>query len=327
MTERALVDRLDETIDTVIARADATGALRDPELAPLARIAADLRHYPSPDFKARLRARLERRTTMTAATPTMTAVREGFTTVTPYIRVPEAGLADFLAQVFDAQETFSGSGGGGGMHREVRVGDSMVMIGEGGAGGGDVMPIRPVAFHVFVNDVDAAYARAIAAGATPLGEPEDRPYGERSGYVADRFGNRWFIATALGPQSVASALRTVTPFIYAPRAADYIEFMREALGAVEEIRHEEGGQFRYGRLRIDDAAIELSEGDALPGSYMLYVADPDTRYERAVAAGATSIMPLTDQPYGRVGGVEDALGNQWFFSRPGSNESQRRAEP
>jgi uncharacterized glyoxalase superfamily protein PhnB len=314
MTERPLIDRLDETIDQVIARADATGALRDPEVAPLARIGADLRHYPSPDFKARLRAQLERSTTMTAAS-TMTAVREGFTTVTPYIRVPEAGLADFLAQVFDAQETFSGHGGGGGMHREVRVGDSMVMIGEG-VGGGGGMPIRPMAFHVFVQDVDATYQRAVAAGATSLGEPADRPYGERSGYVADRFGNRWFIATAIGPHSVASALRTVTPFIYAPRAADYIVFMREALGAVVEARHEEGGKFLYGRLRIDDAAIELSEGEALPGSYMLYVADPDARYERAIAAGATSIMPLMDQPYGRVGGVEDALGNQWFFTRP-----------
>src|SRR5438128_1353737 len=121
-----------------VARRDATAALRDPELAPLARIAADLRHYPSPEFKASLRAQLERRASMTAVT---TAIRQGFTTVTPYIRVREAGLVDFLAQVFDARETFSGRGSGGGMHREVRVGDSMVIIGEGDVGGG-VMPIR-----------------------------------------------------------------------------------------------------------------------------------------------------------------------------------------
>ena len=87
------------------------------------------------------------------------AVREGFTTVTPYIRVGKEGLVDFLVQVFDAQETFSGRGGGGGMHRELRIGDSMLMIGEGGADAAGVMPIRPVAFHVFVKDVDATLAR------------------------------------------------------------------------------------------------------------------------------------------------------------------------
>jgi PhnB protein len=315
MAERALTDRLDETIDAIVARGDATAALRDPELAPLARVAADLRHYPSPDFKARLRAQLQRRTTMTEVL-TETGIREGFTTVTPYIRVSEVGLVDFLAQVFDARETFSGRGGGGGMHREVRVGDSMVMIGEGVAGAGGVMPIRPVAFHVFVKDADATFTRAIAAGATSLGEPADRPYGERSGFVKDRFGNHWYISTPLGPQSVAGALRTVTPFLHAQGAAIYDEFLQRALGAIEEMRHDEGGQLRYARLRIGDGAIELGEGEPMPGSFLLYVGDPDARYRQALAAGATSVMSPTDQPYGRIGGVQDSWGNQWFFSRP-----------
>jgi len=315
MAERPLTDRLDETIDAIVTRGDATFALRDSELAPLARVAADLRHCPSPVFKARLRAQLQRRTTMTAIS-TESGVREGFTTVTPYIRVREAGLADFLAQVFDAQETFSGSGGGGGMHREVRIGDSMIMIGEGVAAAGGGMPIRPVAFHVFVKNADATFKRAIAAGAVSLGEPTDRSYGERAGFVRDPFGNHWYIAMPLGPQSLAHSLRTVTPSILVRAAADYHEFLKQALGAVEEMRHDEGGQLRYARLRIGDAAIELGEGDPMPGSFLLYVSDPDDRYQRALAAGATSIMPMTDQPYGRMGGVEDATGNQWYFSRP-----------
>jgi uncharacterized glyoxalase superfamily protein PhnB len=312
MAERALTDRLDETIDAIVRRRDATAALRDPELAPLARVAADLRHYPGPDFKARLRAKLRRRTIMTVSATT--TIREGFTTVTPYIRVREAGLIDFLAQVFDAHETFSGRGSGGGLHREVRVGDSMVIVGEGGAAG--VMPIRPMAFHVFVEDVDATFERALAAGATSLGEPADRAYGERSGFVADPFGNHWYIATALGPGSVASALRTVTPFLHATRAAEYDEFLKRALGAIEEARHDEGGHLRYARLRIGDSAIELGEGEPMPGSFLLYVGEPDARYQQALTAGATSIMSPTDQPYGRISGVEDALGNQWFFSKP-----------
>jgi len=135
MAERRLTDRLDETVDAILRRGDATGALRDRELAPLARVAADLRHYPSPDFKARLRAQLEsqieRKPIMTtvAATP---SVREGFSTVTPYIRVSQEGLVDFLTKVFDAEETFSGRGGGGGMHREVRIGDMLRVVNDGG---------------------------------------------------------------------------------------------------------------------------------------------------------------------------------------------------
>src|SRR5215470_4008502 len=111
MAEHALADRVNEIVDRIVARGDATAALRDPEVAPLARIAAELRHYANPDFKARLRASLHRRTTMTA-TMTTEAVREGFTTVTPYIRVASEGLVAFLASAFGAVETFAGRGGG-----------------------------------------------------------------------------------------------------------------------------------------------------------------------------------------------------------------------
>jgi len=228
---------------------------------------------------------------------------------------------DFLVQVFDAHETFSGRGGGGGMHREVRVGDSMVMIGEGVAGVGGVMPIRPTEFHVFVKDADATFRRAIAAGGTSLGEPADRPYGERSGFVRDPFGNHWYISRPLGPESVAGALRTVTPFLHADGAAEYNEFLQQALGATEEMRHEEGGTLRYARLRIGDGVVELGEGEPMPGSFLVYVSDPDARYQQALAAGATSVMPPTEQPYGRIAGVQDSRGNQWFFSRPATASS------
>lgn len=323
MADRPLTDRLDEIVDAVVAHRDATAALRDPELAPLARIAADLRYYPSPDFKARLRAQFERRPNMTAVS-TAAAIREGFSTVTPYIRVREAGLVSFLAQVFDATETFSGRGGGGGMHREVRVGDSMVMIGEGTGGG--VMPVRPVAFHVLVKDADDTFTRAIAAGARSLGEPADRSYGERSGFVADPFGNHWYVSTPIGPASLAGAARTVTPVLHVQGAADYAEFLKRALGAVEEMRRDEGGRLRYARLGIGDGAVELGEGEPMPGSFLLYVPDPDALYQQALDAGATSLMPPADQPYGRMGGVEDARGNRWFFSRPvpAGSEAQPR---
>ena len=148
MADEALVDRLDQTIDALLARGDATSALNDPELAPLAVLAAQLRHAPSAAFRARLLANLTRRTTMTTLVLEPTKIREGFTTVTPYVRMREAGLLDFLTTVFDAKETFSVKGSAGGVHREVRVGDSMLMIGEGGDEGD--FPFSPAAFHVYV---------------------------------------------------------------------------------------------------------------------------------------------------------------------------------
>ena len=60
------------------------------------------------------------------------ATREGFTTVTPYIWVPDRGLADFLVRTFDAVETRVADNLGHGVHRELRIGSSMVMIGESG---------------------------------------------------------------------------------------------------------------------------------------------------------------------------------------------------
>jgi PhnB protein len=318
MTDGALVDRLDQAVDAILKGDDATAVLSDPELAPLARVAADLRHYPGLEFTARLRAHLERRTAMAGALVAAN-VREGFTTITPYVRVREAGLVDFLARVFGAEETHSVRGSAGGMHREVRLGNSMIMIGEGG--GEEAMPIRPSAFHVYVEDAGAAFDRAVAAGAASLGVPADRPYGERAGFVRDPFGNHWYIATHLGESYLPEGLRTVTPFVHARGAARYIEFLKQAFGALEEHRHDVPGGVKYARLRIGNAAIELGEGEAgtesLAAGFYLYVGDADLLYAQALAAGAKSLWPPADQPYGdRMGGVEDPLGNLWFIARP-----------
>jgi uncharacterized glyoxalase superfamily protein PhnB len=320
MADPSLPDRLDGVIDALVARGDASAALRDAELAPLARVAADLRHYPNRDFTARLRARLERRITMTTATAPNPAearlyVREGFTTVTPYIWVPDRGLADFLIRTYDAVETSVGEIPGHGVHRELRIGDSMVMIGESGP---TDVPARPMAFHVFVDDADATFARAIAAGGESLGVPEDRHYGERAGFIRDAYGNHWYIATALGPQSLGHALRTVTPYLHTRDVDGYMAFLARAFGAVEETRAEQpGGVIPYARMRIGDAAIELGTSDPMPGAYFLYVADPDAAYEQASAAGATSLSAPADRPSGdRIAFVADPMGNHWYLARP-----------
>jgi uncharacterized glyoxalase superfamily protein PhnB len=319
MADDALIDRLDLTIDTLLARGDATAALKDPELAPLARLAAELRHAPGSAFRARLLATLTRRTTMTTLLLEPAQIREGFTTVTPYVRMRGAGLLDFLIAVFDAQETFSATGSAGGVHREVRVGDSMLMIGEGGVEGS--FPFSPAAFHVYVPDVDAAFQRALAAGATSMGEPADRPYGERAGFVKDAFGNHWYIGTAFGASHVPEGRRTITPFVHPRGVPAYIEFLQRAFNAQLEIRAEHEGIVAHARLTIGSGAIEMGDtqgtSEPMPTGFYLYVPDADALYEQAVAAGATPLSPPADQSYGdRVGSVMDNQGITWFIARP-----------
>jgi PhnB protein len=315
----ALIDRIDRTIDQLLAREDASAALQDPELAALARIAHDLRDSPSATFKTRLRRQLERSTTMPTVLEPVN-VREGFTTVTPYLRMPDAGFADFLAKTFGAAETLSQPAGAGTTHREVRIGNSMLMIGEGGMPASEQR--RPQAFHVFVDDVDEAFDRAIAAGGKSLGAVEDRPYGERSGFVEDPYGNYWYIARHLGGTAVPAGYRTLTPYLHPHSAASYVEFLQRGFGAVEEFRHATpDGRVMHAQLRIGNAVMELgdteSEGAPRLGVFYLYVADPDALYAQAVAAGATPHSPVADQWYGdRVGSVKDPSGIVWHIARP-----------
>ena len=314
----ALVERLDRTIELLLAGRDATAALADAEISPLAVLAGQLRSCPSLAFKARLRANLERRTAMSRVLE-QTRIREGFTTVTPYVRVREAGLPGFLTSVFGAVETSVTRTGGDTTHREVRVGDSMLMIGEGGAEGG--LTFSPAAFHVYVPDVDAVFERAIAAGAKSLGAPEDRPYGERARFVEDAFGNHWYIATSLGPSPVPQGYRTVTPYLHPRGVPSYIDFLARAFSAVEEFRHEVQGVVMHARVQIGDAAIEMGDTqgrtEPMRTAFYLYVADCDALYQQAVSAGATPLSPPADQWYGdRVGSVQDAMGITWYIAKP-----------
>ncbi len=316
MADVPLADRLDRTIDAIVRRADATAALQDAELAPLTRLAADLRDLPRPEFKARLRAQLRKDTTMPSPT-VLTRPRAGFTTVTPYLRVRDGGFVDFLTRVFAAVETHSAPGSGGGSRRDLRIGDSIIIVHEGGAGGTESS--RPAEFHVYVEDADAVFQEALAAGAASLGDPAERPYGERAGFVKDPVGNHWFIATHRGGSYLPNELRTVTPFLHVKKAGGYIAFLERAFGAVEEGRHETpDGRVVYARLRIGDAAIELGEADdtieSMPGDFYLAVDDPDAVSKQALAAGATPLSPPVDEgPAEGVIALADPMGVHWFI--------------
>lgn len=119
------------------------------------------------------------------------AVPEGYHTVCPYIVIQGVGkLIEFAKQAFGAKEVYlSRTPDGRVMHAEIKIGDSIVMMGES--------PDKqfPAMLHLYMEDVDAVYNRAVQAGAKSIREPSDQPYGDRSGGVEDAFGNQWWIST------------------------------------------------------------------------------------------------------------------------------------
>jgi uncharacterized glyoxalase superfamily protein PhnB len=244
--------------------------------------------------------------------------REKFHTVTPYFTVKKpADLIDFVTQSFGAIEHFRTTGSAGGMHAEVEIGDSLVMI-----GGAEHIEAKPMAIHLYVPDVDDAYERAIKAGGTSLMPVADQPYGERSGGVEDAQGNRWYIATPFVPlQSIAEDLHTVTVYFHPIGAQRFLDFVTNAFGGKELMRHQEGDMIMHAKVQIGDSVIELGEArypeQPLPTAIYLYVDDVDAMYEQALKAGGTSVREPSDQAYGdRNAWIQDPFGNVWYLAAP-----------
>ncbi|HEX6368959.1 MAG TPA: VOC family protein [Longimicrobium sp.] len=120
----------------------------------------------------------------------------GYTTVSPYLIVDgAAGTIDFLKQVFGAAELrrFEAEGGGI-MHAEVRIDDTVVMVADAAEG----WPALASHVHVYVADVDDTYRRALAADAESVQEPVQKDDEDRRGGVKDAGGTTWWIATRVG---------------------------------------------------------------------------------------------------------------------------------
>jgi PhnB protein len=118
-------------------------------------------------------------------------VRHGLGAARPYL-YGNLDLPEFVKRVFGAAE-LERQEMGDGFHIESKIGDSVVVM-ETGEFPPNVTPTR-ASIYVYVEDVDAAYKRALECGATSLAEPEDKPYDERSAGVQDTFGNTWWIST------------------------------------------------------------------------------------------------------------------------------------
>ena len=134
---------------------------------------------------------------MAAAKP----IPDGYPRLSPSLAIDGAGAAiDFYSKVLGAtvrmrMDTPDGKVG----HAELQFGDSVVMLADEFPDMGNLGPKSvggtPVTLMLYVEDVDAVYARALEAGAKELRPVADQFYGDRSGGFEDPFGHRWFVAT------------------------------------------------------------------------------------------------------------------------------------
>jgi PhnB protein len=328
MNKRTPIEELDLAIDALLARPRGVASANNVRQKTLVRVAAELRDLPSENFKARLKIELhvqsqpknksELQEKENKSTTTVSPIRRGFRTITPYLQVAAVDeVIDFVKRAFGGRELFRAPGGAGGIHAEMRVGDAMLMIGGGGEWKG---PARTASMLINVDDADESYRRAMEAGATSIYKPVTHPWGDRDAGVTDAGGNNWFINTRRISEHAPAGLGDI--FLgFNPKSADrFIDFLTVVFGAEVVIRHDmPEGVVRHARMRVGDSMVMVSEphGQYLtksPGVYA-YVENSDETYERAIRAGATVLYPIADMPYGdRMGGVTDPFGNEWYIA-------------
>ena len=128
-------------------------------------------------------------------------IPEGYPRVTPYLIVDGASAAiEFYREVLGATERMRMPAPDDKVgHAELQIGESLVMLADEAPGMDSLGPKSvggtPVMLHVYVEDADSVFERAVQAGAKALRQVEDRFYGDRSGEFEDPFGHRWSVAT------------------------------------------------------------------------------------------------------------------------------------
>lgn len=154
-------------------------------------------------------------------------IPEGYHSVTPYLIVDDAAAAlDFYARAFGAKELFrmpmpalSGAEGGDRIgHAEILIGDSHVMLADEFPDMGHRSPKAiggtATSLMIYLPDVDAVFAQALAAGATQERAVENQFYGDRSGALVDPFGHKWMLATHVedvSPEEMDRRMKAMPP--------------------------------------------------------------------------------------------------------------------
>jgi len=135
-------------------------------------------------------------------------IPEGYSTVCPYLVCDHAAdVLDFMIQTFGAQERgIMKTPNGKIAHGEVKIGDTVIMISDGSP----EWPKTPSLVHVYVEDADAVFKKALASGGTMVRDMETFFYGDRSGGVKDPGGNTWWISSRVedvSPEETARRMK------------------------------------------------------------------------------------------------------------------------
>jgi PhnB protein len=331
LPKRPLAEQLEEVVQGILVSLQPR-----PEpsphrsLAPLATIARELRYLPRAEFRATLKSDLRRRASMsihessessaaTAPAKTVHYMRPGFTSITPYIIVNGAvQFLEFLKSAFDGVERLRVPAPDGTlMHSEVAIGNGMIEAADASA----QIPPAPTDIHLYVDEADATFDRALAAGATSIYRPTDEhPSGDRWGALQDPFGNRWYIARPKGWTPGPEGLRSVQPYLHLRGAHNMIPFMVAAFSAEAMGVHKSPeGIVHHATMRIGNATLEIDEAHGeyqpKPCHLHVYVPNADAMYAQALRAGAVSVEPPNNKPYGdRSAAVKDAFRNTWYLN-------------
>ncbi len=124
-------------------------------------------------------------------------IPEGYHTITPYFTVSDADqLLEFLVEVFGGAIIVNDQNATGRVqHARVRIGDSIIMLNESN----EHYPVNVSQMHLYVNDVDAVYCKALSVGAVSIMKPNVRPHGDRMAGFKDPLGNIWWVARSATP--------------------------------------------------------------------------------------------------------------------------------
>jgi len=126
-------------------------------------------------------------------------------------------------------------------------------------------------------------------------------------------------------KNIPSGYQQVMPYLIIPRALQFIEFTQDVFGAtlkMKEMRDEH--TVGHCEILIGESCIMFGEASGefptMNAGLFIYVADADETYSKALDAGATAVMPLSDQNYGRTGGILDPFGNTWWITSVSSQQ-------
>jgi PhnB protein len=119
-------------------------------------------------------------------------------------------------------------------------------------------------------------------------------------------------------EKIPEHYQTVMPYLIVNNATKFIEFMKNVFGAKEIYKSmREKDIIMHGEIQLDDSTVMFADStekyQPRPAGMFIYVDNADKRYQKAIDAGATVVTELSDQPYGRSGGVMDPFGNTWWI--------------